>query len=336
MVNFKNILLICLLPFSLLLIQACEEENNLGPMEFKYTGLRDTVNYLGLSVERTVTVYFLGGEKEKVSLTVSGVPAGTSITFTPSSIDGEGSCTQKIYSSATADTGSYLISVTGTTESGKTLVKTFMLRVSRLPNNAPKVFLTGGPLVTHILNTPFTEPGWTAGDEEDGDITAQVSVSGTVNVDSVGLYYLSYVVTDSEGLKDSVVRTVSVRNSLNYLAGSYNVTTTNLQSGAVRNWITTIAASVNTNNQIKIFKISDCFYANPLLNYDPVKDSIYLPSQTFDCLTTQDSLPHTFQGAGVIIPGTINRIRIEYTNTWIDTSLGVPVTLNLRDEYQLF
>ncbi len=332
---FKKIVAITCV-FSSLIFFSCEEENELGSMEFKFTGLRDTVNYQGGSLERTVSIYFLGGKQEKLTLSASGMPTGTTITFQPASIDGEGSVTQKIVSSASADTGNYVITVTGTTESGNALSKTFNLFVTRVPNSGPKIFLTGGNSVIHALNSAFTEPGWTAGDEEDGDLTAQVQVTGTVNVDSVGQYFLTYTVIDSEGLKDSVVRTVNVRNDLNFLSGQYDVTTTDLINSSVRNWITTIAASVNTNNQIKIFKISDCFYANPLLTYDPVKDSIYLPAQTFDCITSTDSLPHTFEGAGVIIPGSINRIRIEYTNTWIDTSLGVPVTLILRDEYQMF
>ncbi|MBK9399434.1 MAG: DUF5011 domain-containing protein [Bacteroidetes bacterium] len=320
----------------LALLNSCEEDDALGPMEFKFTGLKDTLNYQGVTLERTVSVYFLGGSKEKVTLSATGMPQGTSISFSPATLDGEGSSTQKITSTAIADTGNYVITVTGTTESGKSLIKTFNLYVSRLPNNAPRVFLTGGNNIIHELNAPFVEPGWIAGDEEDGDLTAQVTSSGTVNVDSVGLYFLSYVVTDSEGLKDSVVRTVNVRNSLNFLSGQYNATTTDLQTLAMRNWITTVSASVNTNNQITIFKISDCFYANAILTYDPAKDSIYLPSQTFTCVTAIDSLPHTFQGAGVIIPGAIDRIRIEYTNTWIDTSLGTPVTLQLKDEYEMF
>jgi len=207
-------------------LNSCEEEDNLGPMEFKFTGLRDTLNYQGVTLERVVTIYFLGGSREKVTLSASGMPQGTTITFSPATLEGDGSCTQKITSTATADTGNYVITVTGTTESGKSLIKTFNLLVSRLPNNAPRVFLTGGNTIIHELNAPFVEPGWIAGDEEDGDLTAQVISSGTVNVDSVGQYFLSYVVTDSEGLKDSVVRTVNVRNSLNYLSGQYDVTTT--------------------------------------------------------------------------------------------------------------
>jgi hypothetical protein len=142
-------------------------------------------------------------------------------------------------------------------------------------------------------------------------------------------------VTDSEGLTDSVVRTINVRNSLNYLSGSHNVVTTDLSNGSTRTWITTISASVSVNNQLKIFKVSDCFMADPLLTYDPVKDSLFMPAQTFTCVTPIDTVPHTFIGKGIIIQGSIKRIKLDYTNSFIDTA-GNPVILNLRDEYQLF
>lgn len=61
-------------------------------------------------------------------------------------------------------------------------------------------------------------------------------------------------------------------------------------------------AWVNVNNQIKIFKISDCFMADPILTYDPALDSLFMPSQTFTCITPNDTLPHTFVGKGKIIP----------------------------------
>ena len=75
--------------------------------------------------------------------------------------------------------------------------------------------------------------------------------------------------------------------------------------------------------------------ADPILTYDPVKDSLFMPSQTFTCITPVDTLPHTFVGKGKIIQGTIKRITLDYTDSFID-NLGNPILLNLKDEYQLF
>jgi hypothetical protein len=314
---------------------SCEETNKLGSMQFKFTGVKDTIVYRGTQTTLNLTIYFLGGESEAVNLSVTGQGPGTNISFSRNNINAGEFCQMIISSVATADTGYFPMELKGTTETGGLFKREFMLHVTRPENTPPKVILIGAPLFNVTLNSSYTDAGYTAGDEEDGDITAQVIVTGNVNVDSVGLYTISYVVTDSEGLKDSVVRKINVRNSLNYLSGNHNVVTTDLTTGATRNWITTISASVSVNNQIKIFKISDCFLADPTLTYDPVKDSLFLPSQTFTCITPVDTLPHTFVGKGKIIQGTIKRIILDYTDSFTNTS-GTPVILNLRDEYQLF
>lgn len=314
---------------------ACKEANDLGSMQFKFTGVKDTLVYLGSSTSLNLKIYFLGGESESVELSVLGQGNGTSITFSHNNLEPEETSLMTITSVATADTGYFPMILKGITPSGGIIIREFMLHVAKPINTPPKVILIGSPTFNVTLNSSYTDAGYTAGDEEDGDITAQVIVSGSVNVDSVGLYYISYVVTDSEGLKDSVVRIINVRNSLNYLSGSHNVVTTDLSNGNTRTWITTVAASVNVNNQIKIFKISDCFLADPILTYDPALDSLFMPSQTFTCITPNDTLPHTFVGKGKIIQGSIKRIILDYTDSYID-NLGNPILLNLRDEYQLF
>lgn len=318
------------------LFASCEEENPLGPMDFKFTGLRDTSILLGGALDRTVSVVYLGGEQEEVSLSISGLPNGTSAVFQPDNILEAGeSLTLHIESAVTADTGLYTIAVTGSTAKGSVITRTFTLEVSRVPNTAPKIFLTGNATTLLSLNTPYVEPGYTAGDEQDGDLTANVIVTGSVNKDSVGLYTIHYVVTDSEGASDSVTRIVNVRNDLFYVSGQYNANTTNLQSGSIRNWITTISASVSQNNVFKIFKISDCFQADPLVTYNPQLDSLFLQPQSFTCITATDTLLHTFEGRGIKLNGNPLRIRIDYTDNYID-QLGNPVSLQLRDEYQLF
>lgn len=330
--KFIGFLLMSVLGLS---ISSCEETNNLGSMQFKFTGVRDTLVYLGNETTLVLTIYYLGGETEDVSLSVIGQGNGTNISFSKSSLAAGESSQMVISSVATADTGYFPLVLSGTTEMGALINREFTLHVTRPINTPPKIILTGAPYFYVTLNAPYTDPGFTAGDEEDGNITSQVVVTGSVNVDSVGIYIINYSVTDSEGLTDNVVRNVNVRNSLNYLNGQHNVITTNLSTGATRNWITTVSASVSINNQLKIFKISDCFMADPTLIYDPIKDTLFLPSQTFTCITPIDTVPHTFVGKGKIINGSIKRIVLDYTDSYIDT-LGNPVMLNLRDEYQLF
>ncbi len=60
----------------------------------------------------------------------------------------------------------------------------------------------------------FTDPGSTAFDFEDGDITADIIISGnTVNVDTPGYYSILYDVSDSQGLQaDQKERVVYVKD----------------------------------------------------------------------------------------------------------------------------
>jgi hypothetical protein len=61
-----------------------------------------------------------------------------------------------------------------------------------------------------IVNTGYTEPGYTAIDNLDGNITAKVLVTGTVNANKTGQYILTYSVSDMAGNAASTTRTVNV------------------------------------------------------------------------------------------------------------------------------
>jgi fibro-slime domain-containing protein len=78
-------------------------------------------------------------------------------------------------------------------------------------NQPPVITLIGAnPLVVHI-GSLFTDPGATAQDPEDGNITANIATSGVVNMNTVGNYTITYTVSDSKGLAATpVTRTVTV------------------------------------------------------------------------------------------------------------------------------
>lgn len=56
----------------------------------------------------------------------------------------------------------------------------------------------------------WTDPGYTATDNADGDLTASVTVTGTVDTSTVGDYPLTYSVTDSSDNTGTATRTVTV------------------------------------------------------------------------------------------------------------------------------
>lgn len=75
---------------------------------------------------------------------------------------------------------------------------------------APEITLLGDSVLTMTIGTEYTEPGFTAKDNRDGDLTTSVEVSGLVQRYLAATYTLTYTVTDASGNTASVDRTVVV------------------------------------------------------------------------------------------------------------------------------
>ena len=74
----------------------------------------------------------------------------------------------------------------------------------------PTITLLGGERITLAYGTQYVEPGYTALDNVDGDLTALVSVTGEVIPDSPGDYELRYAVEDGRHNRAEAVRIVTV------------------------------------------------------------------------------------------------------------------------------
>lgn len=80
-------------------------------------------------------------------------------------------------------------------------------------NTAPTISLLGASPLTLTCGSPYVDPGVTATDVCDGDLTAAVEIAGTVNPDVAGRYTRTYAVTDSSGNRAEVSRVVEVTDS---------------------------------------------------------------------------------------------------------------------------
>ena len=85
---------------------------------------------------------------------------------------------------------------------------------------APELSLLGAASVTHQAGTPWAEPGVSALDMVDGDLTSQVTVTGTVDANATGAYVLTYSSTDAAGNAATVTRTVTVTGAHTVQAAS--------------------------------------------------------------------------------------------------------------------
>jgi hypothetical protein len=78
--------------------------------------------------------------------------------------------------------------------------------------NAPVITILGDNPLTVPLGQTFVDPGATAWDQEDGDITNKITITNDVNINVEGYnYHVYYNVQDDAGNKATeAVRTVYV------------------------------------------------------------------------------------------------------------------------------
>ncbi len=77
----------------------------------------------------------------------------------------------------------------------------------------PVITLNGSSTIQLTVGDSWTDPGATATDETDGDLTNSITVSGTVDTSTTGTYTLIYNVADAASNTASVTRTVVVNPS---------------------------------------------------------------------------------------------------------------------------
>jgi len=116
----------------------------------------------------------------------------------------DGDITDKVVRTVKGDTVIYKVS----DSSGNTAEVTRTIQYGDF--DAPQLTLKGEENITLQAGTKFEEPGYSAVDNVDGDITAKVKVEGTVNTNIAGTYTIKYTVTDSYGNTAEKTRTIVV------------------------------------------------------------------------------------------------------------------------------
>lgn len=134
--------------------------------------------------------------------------------------DQDGDLTQLVTVSgsvSTAYAGEYTLTYTVMDQAGNVAAAVRRVVVSPVPEppanepTPPSITQIGSnPIILHLGGSPYVEQGATATDELDGDLSAFVTTSGSVDTTRAGTYEVTYSVTNSAGLSTSVTREVRV------------------------------------------------------------------------------------------------------------------------------
>ena len=144
---------------------------------------------------------------------------------------------------------------------------------------APVITPKGGNTQTVVLNASLTDPGATADDNEDGDISTSVTSDymTVVNKDLAGTYTVTYKATDEAGNEGMATLSVTVKNDASAWAGDYTVT--DVIGGSTAAYPQTVATSPTVNNRITFNKFGN--YTNTSGIYANITGTtVDLPTQT--------------------------------------------------------
>ncbi len=195
-----------------------------------YTIIYNVSDSEGLDADEVIrTVVVEEGEVENMKPIITLVATSTTISigsdfdplsgFATANDTEDGDITSSIVASSTVSTttpGTYQVDYDvsdgdGLAANTETLI-VFVVE-EEISNTKPVITLLGDDTVSLTEGDTFTDPGATADDAEDGDITEDIIVGGdSVDTSTAGTYTITYNVTDEDGLAaDEVVRVVGVK-----------------------------------------------------------------------------------------------------------------------------
>jgi peptidoglycan/xylan/chitin deacetylase (PgdA/CDA1 family) len=125
--------------------------------------------------------------------------------------DCEGDISDKVVVSGEVDTaknGSYVITYAVKDSYGNECVINRNVTVQDI--TPPTISLKGDKNQYIKIGSTYSDPGFSALDTVDGDMTDKVQVSGSVDTSKIGSYTINYKVTDSSGNSNSVSRQIYV------------------------------------------------------------------------------------------------------------------------------
>ncbi len=174
----------------------------------------------GTSVGSSVTIAAFNGFDSAVTLTVSGLPAGVTASFSPTSVTGSGGSTLTFTATTTATVGAATVTVTGTSGSTVETAKVTLTVTAR-----PEFTITVSP--TTLSLPPNTNPTVTLTVTYVGNLTGSVSLSASGLPSGVQANF------SPSSLNASGTVTVNFTSQASTPAGTYSVLLTGTDGSLV-------------------------------------------------------------------------------------------------------
>nr|WP_321221219.1 immunoglobulin-like domain-containing protein [uncultured Psychroserpens sp.] len=138
----------------------------------------------------------------------------------------DGDLTSNIATTGTVNTnsaGTYFINYNVSDAAGNAATQVTRTVIVSADTTPPVITLIGASTINLIVGDTYNEQGATATDNQDGNLTSSIVITGTVNTNSVGTYTINYNVSDTSG-NDAiqVIRTVNVSNPSSGCSGGIN------------------------------------------------------------------------------------------------------------------
>ena len=185
--------------------------------------------------------------------------------------------------------GTYIITYNVSDAAGNAATERTRTVIVAADTVAPVITLTGSATMNIMVGDAFTDPGATATDDVDGDITANIVVAGdAVDVNTAGTYTITYNVSDAAGnAAAEVTRTVIVTDpnactaetAESMSAADLNITfmsdqTANvIEDGGDFEWIDNPDTAVNNSCKVgKITKLGNNPWDNNQIDLDAKLD----------------------------------------------------------------
>ncbi|MDE1919714.1 MAG: DUF5011 domain-containing protein, partial [Patescibacteria group bacterium] len=187
-------------------------------------------------------ITFINGLQQTVSSTTINTSSPTTYIITYKATDAAGNTSTAMRSVIVGNPDGTVSTSGSTTTTTTTITASTTASTDTTP---PVVTLNGSAAMQITVGDAFTDPGATATDNVDGNLTAKIVETGAVNAATAGIYTLTYSATDAAGNTGSASRVVTVAAPSSTTSSS---TTTATSTSTTSSTTTSTATSTTTTS----------------------------------------------------------------------------------------